>query len=188
MSDREVLSRVADGLVQVAKSHGMFGVYREDLKFFEWICHQNEGLIPFLNSPSVDLKDKYKALDNIFGELLVPEVLAFIKILVRDHIIDSFPQIRQEYNRLADEDANLAEGELYTPFALDQAVVHRLERAFSHRLGRRVILTQIPEPGLLAGIRVVLLGREYEYSIDTLIENAKRAALKKEKEGGQDGR
>lgn len=186
MIEKEILTRIADGLRQIGRANKVSGIYREDLKFFEWICKQNTDLISFLNSPSVDYPKKCQAMDELFKDLLVPEVMSFLKILIRDHMIDYLPQIREEYNRLADEDANIAEGQLFTPFVLPTSQVRKLERAFSNRIGRRVILTQIPDKKLIAGIRVILLDTEYEYSINTVLEGIKKNILSKEE--NQDGR
>ena len=187
MIRREILTRVADGLRQAARERGVSELYREDLKFFEWVCDRNPDLLPYLNSPSIDISRRYQAVDDIFGRMLVPEVIAFIKILMRDGIIDSFPAIRAEFNRLADEDSNIAQGEVFTPFELDAGQLRRLERAFSRKLDRRVILEQVQDRSLLAGIRVILMGKQYEYSVDNLLDGVRDSALRALKEGAENG-
>lgn len=184
MISQETITRIADGLRQAAQIYGVEGIYREDLKFFQWCADREQGLYDFLDSPFIEYKEKCKVLDNLFGDLLIPEILSFVKILTKDKIISYFPRIRSEYNRLADEDANILEGQILTPFTIDQNRLRQIERAFSRKTGKKVILKQIEDKSLIAGLKVILDGTSYEYSIGTVLDSAKEA-LKQQPEKGE---
>lgn len=165
MVDEEILAKIALGLYEVAKTNKVEGVYREDLKFFAWVIEKDPKLAEFLNSPFSDYAAKCKVMDGLLGDLLVPEVMAFAKILVRDRLIPYLDRIRQEYNRLADEEANIVEGVIYSPFDLETGTVNTIERIFGRKTGKKVILKQYIDKTLLGGVKVLIDGVVYEYSI-----------------------
>lgn len=180
MADQEVIAKIAQGIYSVAKDRNTAVVYREDLKFFDWILTHNKDLMDFLKNPLVAYVDKCKALDNLFKDLIIPDVLLLIKLIVRDNEIASFSDIRAEYNKLSDEKANIAEGIIYTPYKLDNNTVLRLERAFRNKLGKTIILKQIEDKDLIAGIKIVLDGTSYELSIESKLNSIRDNLTEKE--------
>ena len=161
MADQHVNSQIAEGLFEVAQERDNAAVYREDLKFVDWVLSHN------------------KALDDFFTDLLVPGVLVFVKMLVRDSIISSFSEIRAEYNKLSDEQANIAEGVIYTAFELDSMSIRRLERAFRRKINKNVVLRQVIDKNLLAGLKVVLDGTSYEFSVESQLDNIRENLMEK---------
>lgn len=188
MVNNELLTKIAEGLYQVASGNKVVGIYREDLKFFDWILEREPNYLNFLNSPFIDFKDKAKSLDDLFSTVLLPEVLLYIKILVRDRIISNFSLIRKEYNRLADDQLNVVEGSIFTPYELPTNTVNQLEKAFGYRLKKKVILKQIIDKGIIAGIRVLVDGVVYEYTVsstlDKVVSSLEKDTTKEEKNNG----
>lgn len=174
MEDNQLIAQIAQGLFEVAQERNTAATYREDLKFFDWVLSHDKNLGEFLNSPFNSYEDKCKAIDNIFGDLLVPGVMTFIKILIHDSMIPSFSSIREEFNKLADEQASISEGTVFTPFLLDSTTITRLERAFRRKIGRNVVLRQIIDKSLLAGIKVILDGTAYEYSVGSQLDTIRK--------------
>lgn len=179
MADQHVNSQIAEGLFEVAQERDNAAVYREDLKFVDWVLSHNKELVNFLNSPFISYNDKCKALDDFFTDLLVPGVLVFVKMLVRDSIISSFSEIRAEYNKLSDEQANIAEGVIYTAFELDSMSIRRLERAFRRKINKNVVLRQVIDKNLLVGLKVVLDGTSYEFSVESQLDNIRENLMEK---------
>lgn len=64
MADQHVNSQIAEGLFEVAQERDNAAVYREDLKFVDWVLSHNKELVNFLNSPFISYNDKCKALDD----------------------------------------------------------------------------------------------------------------------------
>lgn len=173
MADWQVITQIAEGLLEVAKERDNVAVYREDLKFFDWVTKHNKDLVSFLDSPLTPYKEKSAVIDSMFKDLLVPDVLVFIKMLMRDSLISDFSDIRAEYNKLSDEKANIAEGIVYTPYKLDNTTIRNLERAFREKINKNVILKQSEDKNLVAGIKVVLDGTSYELSVGSKLETIK---------------
>lgn len=179
-----LLNKVVEGLFASAKENKVVSIYREDLKFFSWNLKTNPEYFSFLRSPFIDYKDKVESLNELFGNAFLPEILEFIKILITRELIGDIERIRKIFNRLADKELNVIEGKIYTPFDLTDEQIHRLCNAFSKKLNREVILKQRKDESLIAGIKVLLDGTVYEYSInselDTLRDKLSRTILTKE--------
>lgn len=174
MEGNQFIAQIAQGLFEVAQERNTAATYREDLKFFDWILRNDKSLVDFLNSPFNSYKDKCQTVENLFGDLFVPGIMTFLKIIIRDSLISSFSSIREEFNKLADEQANIAEGTVLTPFHLDSTTITRLERAFRRKIGKNVILNQVIDKSLVAGLKVILDGTSYEYSIGSKLDNIRK--------------
>lgn len=173
MADHEVIAKIAQGIYAIAQERNTAAVYREDLKFFDWILRHNKELMDFLDNPMVAYANKCKALDNLFKDLIIPDVLLVIKLIVKDNAISSFSDIRAEFNKLSDEKTNIAEGIVYTPYKLDGNTMLRLERALRNKIGKTVILKQIEDKDMIAGVKIVLDGTSYELSIASKLDSIK---------------
>lgn len=166
-----ILSKVAEGLFASAKENKVISIYREDLKFFSWNLKTNPEYFSFLRSPFIDYKDKCESLNDLFGNAFLPEILEFIKILINRELIGDIERIRKIFNRLADKEVNVIEGKIYTPFDLTDEQIHKICNAFSKKLNQEVILKQRKDESLIAGIKVLLGGTVYEYSINSELDN-----------------
>ncbi len=166
-----LLTKVAEGLFASAKENKVVSIYREDLKFFSRNLKTNPEYFSFLRSPFIDYKDKCESLDNLFGNAFLPEILEFIKILITRELIGDIERIRKIFNRLADKEVNVIEGKIYTPFELTEAQINKICNAFSKKLNQEVVLKQRTDESLIAGIKVLLDGTVYEYSIDSELDS-----------------
>lgn len=186
MNNDALLKKVAQGLYSSAIEHKVVQIYREDFKFFVWNLKMNPDYFKFLKSPFVDYKDKCASLDEIFGSVFAEEFVAFIKILIIKELIGDVERIRQNFNMLADSDANILEGIIYTAFVLEKDQLSRICRAFSDKLGKKVVLKQREDESLIGGVKVLLDGVVYEYSINSKLENAKENLAYKINNGGEE--
>lgn len=178
MTKDALLSKVAEGFYRSAVEHKAVPAYREDLKFFVWNLEVNDSYFKFLKSPFVDYKEKCASLDNIFGKVFIPEMLAFIKILITKELISDISKIRKIFNRLADKDANIIEGKIYTPFKLTNDQIFKISEAFSKKLNKKVLLSERRDESLIGGVKVVLDGIVYEYSVSSKLENVRNNLIK----------
>ena len=91
--------------------------------------------------------------------------------MITRELIGDIERIRKIFNRLADKDLNVIEGKIYTPFELTETQINKICNAFSKKLNREVILKQRSDESLIAGIKVLLDGTVYEYSINSELDS-----------------
>lgn len=175
----EVIEKVAQGLYQAAVERKAIRIYREELKFLVWNLKGNEIYFNFLKSPFVDYKDKCASLDDVFSKVFVAEFIEFLKILITRDLFQYIDNIRKAYNRLADAEANVLEGKIYSAYFLKPEQISKICSAFSKKLGKTIVLKEVNDPSLIAGIKVILGGTVYEYNVDTRLEEVKENLIKK---------
>ncbi len=168
-----LISKVAEGFYASASENKVVSIYREDLKFFVWNLKTNPEYFSFLKSPFIDYKDKCTSLDDIFGKVFVAEFIDFIKILITRDLIGDIERIRNEFNKLADKDANILEGTIYTAFDLSNEQMTKICNAFSKKLGKEVILKPKKDDELIGGVKVLLGDVVYEYSINSKLDSVR---------------
>ena len=177
MNRDALLTKVAEGFYDNGLENNLLTLYRENLKFFVWNLKKNPEYFDFLKSPFVDYKDKCKSLDNIFGDVLVNEVLVFIKLLISKNYIEYIETIQTTFNKLEAKHSNIISGTLYTPFHLTHEQIGKIEDAFSVKTGHVVELKEVIDKSLIAGVKVLLDDTLYEYTVSSKLDEIKDRLL-----------
>ena len=179
MNNDSLISKMAEGFYQNAIENKLVTLYREDLKFLTRNLKKNPDFLMLLTSPFVDDKEKYKALDDTFGELLAPEVLIFSKMLIKNKIIKQIDEVYEIFNTLAYRDQNVLEGVIYSPFPLDESQIKKMEEAFENKLGKKCVFEVSIENSLIVGFKDLIDGTMYELNASSRLEDMKQNLLKK---------
>jgi F-type H+-transporting ATPase subunit delta len=79
-------------------------------------------------------------------------VRSFFSLLIDQRRLVDFPAIRDEFERLASEDAGLRRAEIVSAGALRDDQLEGLRRALSNRTGSEVEITVRVDPSLLGGV------------------------------------
>ncbi len=175
----EEIKKVAEGFYQNAYENNLVTLYQENLKFLVWNFKKNPEYFRFLCSPFVDYKDKVSSLDETFKDVIIPEILLFSKILIERKLIINIEEISNIFESLAIKDRNILEGVIYTPFELSKEQIDRLSEAFYKKINQKVLLKQIEDKSLIAGIRVLIDGTLYELSVSSRLEDFKDGLVKR---------
>ena len=179
MNNDSLISKMAEGFYQNAIENKLVTLYREDLKFLTRNLKNNPDFLMLLTSPFVDDKEKYKALDDTFGELLAPEILIFSKMLIKNKIIKQIDEVYEIFNTLAYRDQNVLEGVIYSPFPLDESQIKKMEDAFENKLGKKCVFEVSIDKSLIVGLKVLIDGTMYELNASSRLEDMKQNLLKK---------
>lgn len=179
MNNDSLISKMAEGFYQNAIENKLVTLYREDLKFLTRNLKKNPDFLMLLTSPFVDDKEKYKALDDTFGELLAPEILIFSKMLIKNKIIKQIDEVYEIFNTLAYRDQNVLEGVIYSPFPLDESQIKKMEEVFENKLGKKCVFEVSIDKSLIVGLKVLIDGTMYELNASSRLEDMKQNLLKK---------
>ena len=179
MNNDALISKMAEGFYQNAVENKLVTLYQEDLKFLTWNLKKNPDFLMLLTSPFVDDKEKNKALDDTFGELLAPEVIIFTKMLIKNKIIKQIDEVYEIFNTLAYRDQNVLEGVIYSPFPLDESQIKKMEDAFEKVLDKKCVFEVSIDKSLIVGLKVLIDGTMYELNASSRLEDMKQNLLKK---------
>jgi F-type H+-transporting ATPase subunit delta len=148
----EELAQVyARSLFQAALENARIDVLREQLAQFADALNQNRELAVFFFSPYFSTTEKREALDTLLDgadELFIN----FLALLIENHRMPVIFRIRQEYERLWDEENKTLPVEITSAIALDDATTESLGKTIGERAGRKVTLAARVDPDILGGI------------------------------------
>lgn len=178
MNKDSLLVKITEGLYANAQEKHSVVLYRENLKFFGWVLKKNPNLFAFLNSPFNSAKDKEETINNIFSDVIVSEVLLFIKMLINNKILANLDEVRKIYDDLLNKDENILEAKVYTPFRLTDKQLTALKAAFHKKTNKQIVFKQYIDESLIAGLKIIIDDTLYEYSIDSQLESIKKNLIK----------
>jgi len=163
----EELARVyGRSLFEVARERGRLDLLREQLAQFADALNDNRELAIFFFSPYFSSVEKTQALGGLLqgaDETLVN----FLELLIDNHRMPVIFRIRQEYDRLWDEENRTLPVEITSAIALDEGTTESLGHTIGERADRKVTLTVRVDPEILGGI-VIRVGNSI---LDASIRN-----------------
>ena len=170
----EELARVyARSLFEIAREQGKLDVLREQLAQFADAVNDNHDLAVFFFSPYFSTKEKQEALGRLLDGA-DPTFLNFLKLLIENHRMPVIFRIRQEYERLWDEENKTLPVEVTSAIALDEQTTASLARTIGERAGRKVTLAARVDPDILGGIIIRVGNSILDASIHNRLEQLRR--------------
>jgi F-type H+-transporting ATPase subunit delta len=170
----EELAQVyARSLLQAALEHGKLDELREQLGQFADALNQNRELAVFFFSPYFSTTEKRQALDTLLDgadELFIN----FLALLIENHRMPVIFRIRDEYERLWDEENRTLPVEITSAIALDDATTESLGKTIGERAGRKVTLAARVDPDILGGIIIRVGNSILDASIRNRLEQLRR--------------
>jgi F-type H+-transporting ATPase subunit delta len=170
----EELAQVyARSLFQVALEKGRLDELREQLVQFADALDQQRDLAVFFFSPYFSTKEKQQALGGLLqgaDEIFVN----FLKVLIENHRMPVIFRIRQEYERLWEEENRMLPVEITSAIALDEDTTASLGRTIGERAGRKVTLAARVDPDILGGIIIRVGNSILDASIRNRLEQLRR--------------
>jgi F-type H+-transporting ATPase subunit delta len=170
----EELAQVyARSLFQVALEHGRLDELREQLGQFADAVSANHDLAVFFFSPYFSTKEKQDALARMLDGA-DPLFLSFLSVLIENHRMPVIFRIRQQYERLWDEENKTLPVEITSAIELDPATAESVGRTIGERAGRKVTLAARVDPDILGGIIIRVGNSILDASIRNRLEQLRR--------------
>ncbi len=160
-------------LFQVALEQGHMDELREQLGQFADALDQNHELAVFFFSPYFSTKEKQESLGRLL-EGADPAFLNFLELLIENHRMPVIFRIRQEYERLWDEENRMLPVEITSAIALDEDTTESLGKTIGERAGRKVALAARVDPDILGGIIIRVGNSILDASIRNRLEQLRR--------------
>jgi F-type H+-transporting ATPase subunit delta len=170
----EELAQVyARSLFGVAREQGKLDELREQLAQFADALDQQRELAVFFFSPYFSTAEKQQSLSTLLDgadEIL----LNFLSLLIENHRMPVIFRIRQEYERLWDEENKTLPVEITSATESDAETTESLGRTIGERAGRKVTLAARVDPDILGGIIVRVGNSILDASIRNRLEQLRK--------------
>jgi F-type H+-transporting ATPase subunit delta len=160
-------------LFEVARENGKLDELREQVGQFADALSENHELAVFFFSPYFSTKEKQEALGRML-EGADPLFLNFLSVLIENHRMPVIFRIRQEYERLWEEENRMLPVEITSAIELDPVTTQRLGETIGERAGRKVTLAARVDPDILGGIIIRVGNSILDASIRNRLEQLRR--------------
>jgi len=158
--------RYARALFQIAKEDRRVSEVGGELDALASLLEENRELREALLTPLHPAKERKAVLSQISESAGVsPAVRNFYCFLIDRRRLVDFYGIREEYQRLAEEDAGLLTAIVTSASPLDERRKDRLRRALSERTGQEVQLDLQVDPSLIGGAIAEVAGVVFDGSL-----------------------
>lgn len=169
----------ADAFFMLALEEKKEKEFFEDLKTIKMILNDNPQLISLLASYMLTNDEKSKIIDEDFISLNVIYSKNFIKILVKNHLIQYFDKVYDCYQKKYNKHFGISEGIIYSSVPLSKSEIKMVEMAFKKKKNQNVILINKIDKSLISGLKVVIDDCVYDNTIKNQLIDLK-FLLKKE--------
>ncbi|MCQ2791976.1 MAG: F0F1 ATP synthase subunit delta [Bacilli bacterium] len=157
-------TRYALALFMVAKEDQKIDKYQQEIKTIKLTLNENRDLFHLLKSEFLLIEKRYQVVDNVFKDMSAA-TKNFLKILMKNHRLNSYLTIFNSFNTLCNEENHVLEGIVYSTNPLDEERIHELEEALKNKNKVAVELSNRIDSSLIGGIKVVIDNHIYDYSI-----------------------
>jgi F-type H+-transporting ATPase subunit delta len=158
--------RYARALFQIAREDRRVSDAGGELDTLAGLLDENNELREALLTPLYPANERKAVLSQVSESAGVsPAVRNFFCFLIDRRRLVDFYGIREEYQRLAEEEAGLVTATVTSAGPLDERRKDRLRRALSERTGQEVQLDVKVDPSLIGGAIAEVAGVVYDGSI-----------------------
>jgi F-type H+-transporting ATPase subunit delta len=177
MSNSMVAKRYALALFQIAKEQKLLGVVEEELRVVREVMHYNKELSAVLKSSKLSLEKKKEVIRASFGSVSA-YVLNTLLILIDRHREDEIVEVANQFFELANEEAGIAEAEVYSTRELTDAERDAISATFAAKVGKKSLrIENIVDSELLGGVKLRIGNRIYDGSLRGKLDRLERKLL-----------
>ena len=175
----ELAQNYAEALLSLAVDDNKVVDYQKEVKELRKIIKDNDDFLLLLDSRFLSLEER---MHN--AELLLPgfspDIVNFIKIIVKHNRISYLKDILDAFNSLCNEKQDIVEGLIYSAFPLDEETLNKIKNKISQIENHEVDLIPKIDPSLIGGVKVVINSHVYDGSIKNQLEKMQIDLLRKE--------
>ena len=126
---------------------------------------ENPDYVTLLSEPSIPKNERLQLVDDALGSSLQAYHLNFIKILIEKGMLREYSACYKRFRKSYNEAHGIADALVTTAVALDDAQLTQLKEKLERISGKKIILNQKVDPGILGGVRVDLEGQLFDGSV-----------------------
>jgi F-type H+-transporting ATPase subunit delta len=167
-----VARRYAQGVFQLAEPDHDLEAWRRELRLLDELLQEDVLRAAFAN-PAVTTPRRMELAQKLAPELR-PETQNLLRLLIEHRRTSEMPNVRREFDELADGAEGIVNAKLTTAIELSDAERDRYQQELAKRLGRKVRLEHRRDPGLVAGATVQVGDRLIDGSVRTQLDRLRQ--------------
>ncbi len=156
-------ARVYGGsLYDLAAEENLTGIFKEELEVLRGVFRENPDYIRLLSEPAIPLDERLGLIETAFGQEAQRYVVNFIKLLTERSLLWEFGGCCDEFMRRYNQDNGIAEAVVTSAVELTDAQKSALRDKLEKLGGKKVTLITKIDPGVLAGLKVEMEGKQFD--------------------------
>jgi F-type H+-transporting ATPase subunit delta len=171
MKSKKVSQTYAKALFLAAKEKNALELVKEELEFFVDYLKKSKDLYQSLTAKCFSVQSKVQIVKEIgiaFG--LSSLVLKFLELLASKDRMGFLFDIVTVFESLIDESKNVLRGELVIADEISDSEKQELERVFSKKFNKQVLLNKKINKSILGGLVVNINGVTFDGSLKTTLK------------------
>ncbi len=167
--------RYARALVAIGQEDGNTRKILEETETFDKLVADTPPLREMLEAAQINRRDKKAALEAILAPVgVLPSTRNFLSLLVDKGRMPILSPIVSELRRMIEQLEGIERVEVVVPMPLSAAQRDQLRSVLEDRTGRKVVLEEKVEPGVLGGMVVKVGSTVYDGSAHTQIQQIRQ--------------
>ena len=171
---KEIASRYAVALYELALENNKLDIYQEQTRFVLNSLEENEEFFDVLNSKFISIKEIHEIIDKTFVGIEI-DIISLLKIIVENHRVNLLKDVFVSFNSLCNSHKGITEGMLYSAFELDKKTITDIETAIGKKESRKISLIFKIDPSLIGGVKVVINNHIYDGSVKNKLSEMKQS-------------
>lgn len=172
-----IASRYAKALLELAIENNKVIDYQSQMKYVYSVIKDNPDLVEFLKCYTIDDNEKKNLIKKIFNDDIYVEILHFIYLLIDKKRINYLVRICQEFNSECNEYRDILEGIVYSVEELSEDKISKLEENITLKMNKKVELTNVIDPSIIGGIKIVVNDTVFDNSIANRLQSLKQELI-----------
>ena len=178
MISLKIARRYAKALLAIGREDGQAETYKEELAGFVKLLDEEQELDQAISNPLYDEEGRKRVLQTVVERSGVSQVMySFLSLLFEKGRIQYLRDIRDFYEKLTDELANIVRADLVFATDVSDETIERIRSALAQKTGKDVKMDISVDPALIGGA-VTKIG-------DLVLDGSVRTQLKSLKESLQ---
>ena len=175
----ELAQNYAEALLSIAVDDNKVIDYQKEVKELRKIIKDNDDFLLLLDSRFLTVEERMYNAELLLPSF-APDIVNFIKIIVKHNRIRYLKDILDAFNSLCNENQDIVEGLIYSAFPLNEDTLLKIKNKISQIENHEVDLIPKIDPSLIGGVKVVINSHVYDGSIKNQLEKMQIDLLRKE--------
>src|SRR5574344_200204 len=175
----ELYNRYALALLDLAKEENKVVEYRQEVDSLLTVIKQNPEIMKFFGSCYTSEEAKNALIDEKLSKFYSKNVINFIKVILKNNRSMYLYKIFKETLFRFDDYLNIEEGKIYSTIPLSKQDMDRIIEVIERNTDKKIVLTNVIDPKLIGGIKVVLKNDIYDASLVTQVDELESRLLRK---------
>lgn len=155
----------SQALYEAALSDGKTKRIYDELSAVSKLFLKNSDYQRLLDSPLISKEEKRGLIDEAFSGRADEYIVNFLKVLCDNGRMSLFCKIAEEYEKRFNSDNGILKVQAITAQPLDGELFEKLRKKLEQISGKRVVLENTTEPGLLGGVILKAGGRQLDATV-----------------------